>query len=218
MNPGLTRIAAAVNSLQVILPLGFVACGALADENLPIPAADLSEVKDAVPQRRAEFVAGRWCAHRALQAMGLPALKLPLGPLGAPCWPPGALGTITHDAGYCLAVAGPASGLRGIGVDWCEDGSADSLLDTSKYVLAPAEYDALMCSHDPARHLQLIFCAKEAVVKAVSATIGQFVDLSDIAIESRNSGFVAYVTGLDTLVQGVHLPVRSHALAWAMLV
>lgn len=218
MNSGLTRIDAAVNSLQVILPLGFVVCGALADEKLPIPAADLYEVKDALPRRRAEFVAGRWCAHRALQAVGLPALKLPRGQLGAPCWPSGSLGTITHDAGYCLAVAGPASGIRGIGVDWCEEGSADSLLGTSKYLLAPAEYETLMRCRDPARNLQMIFCAKEAVVKAISATIGQFVDLSDITLESRNSGFVAHVSGLNMLIKGVHLQFRSHSLAWATLI
>jgi 4'-phosphopantetheinyl transferase EntD len=194
-----------------------VAKGALADETLPIPDADRVWVENAVPRRRAEYVAGRWCAHEALHAIGLRALSLPAGLLGAPRWPAGVVGSITHDAGYCLAVAGPASSLVGVGIDWCDDDCLGTVLDLANQVLAPSERGALALSGDPARHLQRVFCAKEAVVKAVSATLGRFLDLHEITVDSVSGAFEARISGRCDLVRGKHLSVQRHALAWAAL-
>lgn len=215
--PTSDRLDAALFALRTILPPGFAAVGALADEALPIPAADRVLVEKAVPRRRAEFVGGRWCAHQALQAVGLPALNLPPGQLGAPRWPAGALGSITHDAGHCLAVAGPASKLAGVGIDWCDDDCLGILVELADRVLAPFEREAFRRSRDPVRHLQRAFCAKEAVVKAVSATLGRFVELHEITIDSDCDTFVARISGYDGLLSGAHLSVRTHALAWAEL-
>lgn len=217
IQPTLARLNSALQALRSILPSGFVALGALADEALPIPAADLAVIQGAVPQRRAEFVGGRWCAHQALRAVGLPALHLPPGPLGAPCWPAGALGSITHDAGHCLAVAGPASVLRGIGIDWCDDDYLDTLMGVADQILAASERDSLVHSYDPARYLQRVFCAKEAVVKAVSTTLGRFIELNEITIQGDSTEFVARISGCNAFINGVHLSVRAHSLAWAAL-
>ena len=214
------RLEAALHALRACLPPGFAAMGALADEGLPIPAADRALVDRAVPHRRAEFVAGRWCAHQALAAVGLPAATLPTGLLGAPAWPAGAIGSITHDAGHCLAVAGPATALRGIGIDWCDDSRLDSLGGLADQVLSPLERDAFERAAAPHRHLQRVFCAKEAAVKAVSATIGRFIELQEITIEDDRAeagGFLARIAGQARLIRGRHLPAQACALAWAAL-
>lgn len=215
--PTLARLDAALLALRATLPPGFVAIGALADETLLIPDADRAQVEYAVPRRRAEYVAGRWCAHEALRAIGQGVSSLPAGLLGSPRWPAGVLGSITHDAGYCLAVAGPASSLAGVGVDWCDDDCLGTVLELASHVLAPSERAALACSGDPARHLQRLFCAKEAVVKAVSATLGRFLKLHEITVDSDLGAFEARISGLCNLVSGKHLSVQSHALAWATL-
>src|ERR1700761_3617241 len=57
----------------------------------------------AVEKRRREFAAGRGCARRALAALGLPPAPLLPGEGGAPRWPDGVVGSITHCAGYAAA-------------------------------------------------------------------------------------------------------------------
>ncbi len=210
----------AVAALQRCAPEGFRVVGALADEQLPIPAADRVLVERAVPRRRAEFIAGRWCAHQALQAILLPAAALPTGRLGAPCWPVGAVGSITHDAGYCVAVAGPAKSAAGIGIDWCDDTRLDGLPELTDQIVADAERTALARAPSAARHLQRLFCAKEAVVKAASASVGQFLELRDIVIDPDavdSERFTARIAGHAFLIRGELLPVQAHALAMAWL-
>ena len=210
----------AISSLRSHLPTGFHAVGALADEGLAVPAADRALVDRAVPQRRAEFIAGRWCAHQALLAASLPAASLPIGPLGAPCWPAGALGSITHDAGYCVAVAGPARGIDGIGIDWCDDGRRTSFPELAEHIVACVERSALARAPSAAHHLQRLFCAKEAVVKAASASVGQFMALQDIVIDGGgvdNDRFTARITGHALAIRGLLLPVQGHTLALAWL-
>lgn len=211
----------AVSALQRCAPPGFHVVGALANERLPIPAADRAQVDRSVPLRRAEFIAGRWCAHQALQAISMPAAALPTGHLGAPSWPAGAVGSITHDAGYCVAVAGPAIGVAGIGIDWCDDTRLASLAELAEQIVADAERGAFAQASSAARHLQRLFCAKEAVVKASSASVGQFLDLRHIVIDvvqGDSGGFSAHIAGHAFFIRGQFLPVRGHALALAWLV
>ena len=210
----------AVSALQGCAPPGFHAVGALADERLTIPAADRALVDRAVPLRRAEFIAGRWCAHQALRAISMPATALPTGDLGAPCWPAGAVGSITHDAGCCVAVAGPAIGVTGIGIDWCDDTRLAGLAELAEQIVADAERGALAKAPSAARHLQRLFCAKESVVKASSASVGQFLDLRHIVIDdvqADSGGFSAHIAGHAFVIRGQLLPVRGHALAMAWL-
>ena len=150
----------------------------------------------------------------------MPAVALPTGHLGAPCWPAGAVGSITHDAGYCLAVAGPASRVTGIGIDWCDDTRLPSLPELAEQIVADAERGALAHASSAARHLQRLFCAKEAVVKASSALVGQFLELRQIVIDdvSADRGtFSARIAGHAFVIRGELLPVRTHALAMACL-
>src|SRR4051812_8335062 len=105
--------------IRAWLPAGFVVVGVPANDELPVAESELAIVKGAVLCRRQEFVAGRWCAREALREVGCSDSALLPGPLGSPVWPPGYLGSITHDDGHCIAVAGWGGTLRGIGVDLC---------------------------------------------------------------------------------------------------
>ncbi|MEU4349020.1 4'-phosphopantetheinyl transferase superfamily protein [Streptomyces sp. NPDC023838] len=72
----------------------------------------------AVDRRRREFATGRACAGSALAALGAPASgPLPRDARGAPVWPAGTLGSITHCAGYRAAVAARAADGVALGID-----------------------------------------------------------------------------------------------------
>jgi 4'-phosphopantetheinyl transferase EntD len=107
--------------------------------------------------------------------------------------------------------------LAGIGVDWCDDNNLGNVLELADQVLAQSEYGNFARAPDPARHLQRVFCAKEAVVKAASASVARFVELSEIAIHGDSDAFVARISGHSLLIRGTHISVQTHALAWAVL-
>jgi len=58
-------------------------------------------IANAVDKRRREFATARACARAALAKLGLPPVPIVPGFRGAPQWPSGVVGSITHCAGYC---------------------------------------------------------------------------------------------------------------------
>jgi 4'-phosphopantetheinyl transferase EntD len=74
-------------------------------------------VASASERRRRAFNTGRACARRALADMGLRCVEIPSEEDGTPRWPGGVVGSITHCAGYCTAVAGWASEVLCVGID-----------------------------------------------------------------------------------------------------
>lgn len=121
----------------------------------------------AVDKRRREFTTARACARTALARLGVPPGPILRGEQGAPQWPPGIVGSITHCAGYRAAAVAAASGVATIGVDAEPDGTLPE--GVLKTVSLPGERARL---HDLAHAApgtnwdRLLFCAKEATYKA----------------------------------------------------
>ena len=115
---GTDKAAQLSEGFTLLFPPGAVAAqrcapGAVADL-LPQEAACLG---DAVPERAAEFAAGRQCARRALAELGIMNFALVAGADRRPTWPDSIVGSITHTTGLCAAVVGRRSHFRGLGVD-----------------------------------------------------------------------------------------------------
>lgn len=210
-------LAAIAAQLRPWLPGGFALVAAGSDPALPIPDADRRRVAAAVPGRQADFIGGRWCAHRALALIGRPAQALPPGHWGGPLWPAGVVGSITHESARCLATAGPCEGLAGIGIDLCSAQRDDTVRSIASLVLAAGETAAGPVPHAATSHLQALFAMKEAVVKAVSHLAWRFLDLRDIAIDFDGRRFHARVPGVDgARVEGACGGVDGHAFAVAV--
>jgi 4'-phosphopantetheinyl transferase EntD len=71
----------------------------------------------AAESRRREFATARACARTALARLGRPAVAVLPGLGGAPQWPDGVTGSITHCAGYRAAVVGLTRDVVSLGVD-----------------------------------------------------------------------------------------------------
>ncbi|MGN5635089.1 4'-phosphopantetheinyl transferase family protein [Streptomyces sp. AC154] len=67
-----------------------------ADTLFPEEAA---QVARSTPARRAEFTSVRACARRAMTRLGRAPVPVLRGPRGAPLWPPGLVGSMTHCQG-----------------------------------------------------------------------------------------------------------------------
>jgi enterobactin synthetase component D len=150
--------------------LAYDELGGSDDDGRPLPP----EVARAMPKRRAEFAAGRRCARAALHAAGGPAdADIAIGPLRAPVWPPGFVGSITHAAGIAAAAVAPASRSRALGIDLeriIGPGDVERLAPTlarpDELTLAP---------------LTALFAAKEALFKALAPRVGRYFDFLDVA-------------------------------------
>lgn len=146
------------------------------DGGRPLPP----EVARAVPRRRAEFAAGRRCARAALHAAGGPAdADIAIGPLRAPVWPAGFVGSITHAAGIAAAAVAPASRTRALGID------IERIIgpgDVERLAPTLARPDELAVAP-----LTALFAAKEALFKALAPRVGRYFDFLDVAAVSATS-------------------------------
>ena len=68
-------------------------------------------------RRRKEFATARGCARSALARLGCPPVPVLTDRLGAPLWPGGVTGSITHCAGYRAAAVALTSDVVSLGLD-----------------------------------------------------------------------------------------------------
>jgi 4'-phosphopantetheinyl transferase EntD len=151
-------------------------------------------VAKAVGKRRREFATARGCARDALASLGVaPAPILP-GERGAPQWPPGFVGSITHCVGYRAAAVARACDVLAIGLD----GEPDEPLPggVGDVISLPAERARLrelaVAAPGPCWD-RLLFSAKESVYKAWFPLARQWLGFedADITINPADGTFEA---------------------------
>ena len=104
--------------IEEILPAEVVAVEALADPpGVTLFPEEEAVIAKAVDKRRREFSTVRHCARLALATLGLPRSPLLSGERGAPQWPVGVVGSMTHCAGYRAAAVARARDVVTIGID-----------------------------------------------------------------------------------------------------
>ncbi|WP_367319644.1 4'-phosphopantetheinyl transferase [Streptomyces sp. HUAS ZL42] len=141
-------------------------------------------VVQAVPKRRREFALVRSCARRAMDKLGVPPQPVLPGERGAPRWPAGLAGSMTHCDGYCAAALVRATDLVSLGID------AEPHQPLPEGVLSavslPTEADRLrrLAAERPQIHWdRLLFSAKESVYKAWFPLTRQWLEFTEADIE-----------------------------------
>jgi 4'-phosphopantetheinyl transferase EntD len=156
-------------SLREILPPGAVAVELEAPDRSQdrLYAGELELIADAVESRRREFTDGRACARRALSVIGLSPVAILAARDGAPIWPEGVVGSISHKRHYRAAAVARSSDLLGLGIDAelnepLPDRVLGSIADSDEL----QDVERLHATCDQIAWDRLLFSAKEAVVKA----------------------------------------------------
>ncbi|WP_329181043.1 MULTISPECIES: 4'-phosphopantetheinyl transferase family protein [unclassified Streptomyces] len=157
--------------IEHLLPPGAFTRAAYGDEldHVPLHPEETAAVARAVVKRQREYTAGRACARDALARLGAPP-----GPVlrdakrGAPLWPDGVVGSITHCEGYRAAAVARTSDLLTLGIDAephdrLPEGVLDAIVATDA---ERAALTALMESAPRTHWDRLLFSAKETVYKA----------------------------------------------------
>jgi 4'-phosphopantetheinyl transferase EntD len=172
-------------------------------------------VAKAVRKRRMEFTTARTCAHAALSRLGEPPAPIVPGLRGAPQWPEGVAGSITHCAGYRAAAVARTRDVVTLGLD----AEPDEIL--------PEGVLGMVASGSERAHLaglavtapgvcwdRLLFSAKESVYKAWFPLTQSWLDFdqADISIDPERGTFLARLLVPGPLVDGS--PLTSLAGRW----
>ncbi len=144
----------------------------------------LSEVEEravanAIEARRLEFITGRACAKLALMRLGVRPEPIEKGPSGAPNWPVGIVGSITHCKGYRASAVARARHVRSIGIDAEPD---EPLPEGILNLVATRMEREGLPSDLHGCWDRLLFSAKEAVYKACFPLTGRWMDFHDASI------------------------------------
>lgn len=152
---------------------------------------------NAVPRRRAEFIAGRACARHALVQLGERALAIPSGPDREPIWPEGIVGSISHCDSLAIAVvARRDDGFLALGVDI--EAASPLEADLFESICTPAERHYLASASDAGLLAKVIFSIKESVYKAqypLTRTMLEFGDV-DVTLDLATGRFNAVVASV----------------------
>jgi 4'-phosphopantetheinyl transferase EntD len=195
--------------LDEIVPPQVVAVEAFEDPpDVPLYPQEAALLSKAVASRRLEFGTGRWCARRALAKLGLPPAPILPGPRGAPIWPAGVAGSITHCAGYRAAALAHTRDIAAIGIDAephgpLPDGVRDMIVSQEE-LPALAE---LMAATPETSWDKLLFSAKESAYKAWFPLTQRWLGFKDasISINPLDGTFTARLLVSGPLLDGREL-------------
>ncbi len=138
----------------------------------------------AVDKRRREFTTVRGCARTALGRLGIAPAPLIPGQRGAPRWPSGIVGSMTHCAGYRAAAVARAADMTTVGLD-AEPNEPLPNGGVRELVTREEEHGwlARLAAERPAVHWdRLVFSAKESVYKAWFPLTGRWLDFQDAVV------------------------------------
>jgi 4'-phosphopantetheinyl transferase EntD len=195
--------------LEVILPAGVESQECFGDPPGGVLFPEEEQViAHAVASRRRDYATVRSCARACLARLGYPPVPILPGVGGAPTWPAGIRGSMTHCAGYAAAAVGTVSRISTMGIDAEPDAPLpDGVLGL---IATPAEQDRLAATHresDGPNWDRLLFSAKEAVYKAWFPLVGKWLDHHDaeISFQPHNQTFTALLSRDDLILNGRHI-------------
>ena len=145
------------------------------------------ETRGFAPVRLESVVRGRAAAILALAELGVEPGRLAIGARGAPAWPPGVVGSITHDDDVAAAAVARDRELRGVGID------------TQRVTEEPPDTIALVATDEeltriapcpPRARFTVAFSAKESLYKCLAPTVGAFFGFEDARVVEASAEHV----------------------------
>lgn len=159
--------------------------------------------------RQREFATARACARAALVRLGRPAVAVLPGPGGAPQWPEGVTGSITHCPGYRAAAVSLARDVVSLGVD-AEPNEAlpnHGMLELIALHEERVRLGELAAGVPGICWDRLLFSAKESVYKTWFPLARRWLDFesADIVIDPHGGTFTVRLLVQGPLVNGAPL-------------
>jgi 4'-phosphopantetheinyl transferase EntD len=204
--------------IKEILPREVAAAEAFHDPpDVRLFPEEQDAIARAVDKRRREFATARACARDALAQLGFPPAPVPRGAGGAPRWPDGVTGSITHCAGYRACAVARTSDVASIGIDAePNEATPPGVLATISDRAERAQI-AQLSAEDPAVAWdRLLFSAKESVYKTWYPVTGRWLgfDGASISFNPAQRSFSARLLEAGLTINGSELKtINGHWMA-----
>ena len=155
---------------------------------LPAAGSLPPELDRAVPERKRQYLAGRYCAAEAVGRIRPSATRPAIGrgAAGEPLWPAGLTGSVTHTHDFASAAVARVSDARSIGIDSEMRVARPRAENIMPLVMLPEERALAGSTLDEATRVTLVFSAKEAVFKCLYPLIGKRFYYEDALIASAD--------------------------------
>jgi enterobactin synthetase component D len=148
----------------------------------------------AVPKRRVEYCAGRYCAREALRACSPTNADRTIGSgsHGEPLWPSGVVGAITHTHEFASAAVARSDQALAIGLD--AERVTKLSAEVLEHIALPGEVPALarLAQMNAESVASLVFSAKETLFKCLYAEVGRYFDFRDAIVEALDAASGAF--------------------------
>ncbi|MFF5935688.1 4'-phosphopantetheinyl transferase [Streptomyces sp. NPDC012508] len=171
--------------IETLLPFPMVSAERFSDVSGDVLfPSERQVIAGAGVARRREFATVRACARTALARLGVPAAPVLPDAHGAPRWPAGVVGSMTHCAGYRAAAVARACDVVAVGID----AEPDAPIPTrgARALVTVAEERAHIAELGVRRPGvswdRLIFSAKESVYKAWYPLTGRWLEFDQVLI------------------------------------
>jgi 4'-phosphopantetheinyl transferase EntD len=151
----------------------------------------------AVDKRRREFTTVRGCARAALGRLGVAPTPLLRGERGAPIWPDGIVGSMTHCDGYRASAVARADDLLTIGIDAEPNGPLpEGVLEAISRPEERVWLSDLIATRPGVHWDRLLFSAKESVYKAWFPLTRRWLDFdgASVTVDPGGGTFTAVLT------------------------
>jgi len=136
-------------------------------------------------KRRGEFLAGRVCAARALEAAGAGRIGyVPRGEDKLPVWPAGWHGSISHSTAWAAAAVAASRHCVALGFDIQERVSPRVMTEVLPLIANTAELARASPYFERRSALTLLFSAKESLYKALHPLVRTFQDFDGAELTS----------------------------------
>jgi 4'-phosphopantetheinyl transferase EntD len=156
-------------------------------------------------KRRREFTTARACARAALARIGMPPVPIVPGARGAPQWPSGVVGSITHCDGYRACAVARDRDIVTIGLDAEPHGRLpDGVLEAVTSKAERIRLAEITEARPDVYWDRILFCAKESVYKAWFPLTHRWLGFSDAAVDfgAVNRSFSARLLVAGPVVNG----------------
>jgi 4'-phosphopantetheinyl transferase EntD len=169
--------------METIVPRCVAVVDTFGDRDAVLYPEEQAAVARAVDKRRREFTTVRACAREAMARLGVAPAPIVPGPRGAPTWPAGVVGSMTHCQGYRASALAFRRDVLTIGIDAEPDAALpDGVLKSVALDSEVTAIERLAATHPDTAWDRLLFSAKESVYKAWFPLTGTWLDFAEAEV------------------------------------
>jgi len=144
-----------------------------------------STLCNAVKKRKAEYLAGRYCAQHSLQQLGITGHDISIGCNRSPVWPEKIIGSISHNSNTAICIMAYKTNISDLGVD-IESIIPLQTASEIKHSVINIEEEKILSSQKLTfeQSFTLAFSCKESLFKALYPSVKKYFDFNSARIIS----------------------------------